>query len=438
MLKRPLIEVFEVDPNNERRLHINHLNKLSRKLSMNFFDLSIITYGCTASPTEIVSHHPQPRITCIDEAIASKSPTSVIKLLRLDSLVTFKALIKKLIEVKLFSVMTVFPFEKIPSLRPLDFLDEFHRFVIESRNNNMIRLFLKSVPESMYFAAVCKALLYCFYFGFTDTIGMHMKDPEVRKYMHDNRLLICFKSSKGGQLEAFKLAACDLPLPQVILDQCLLCACRMGKMDLIEYLLELNANPMDGMKGAFQGGNEFLVKYFIEKLDCKPVQCIHDAAIGCKLSLVQLVIDAENDQCDWNLGLNGAAIGGSMDIVELMLEKGATKYQESILCATMHNHSKVVELFIDRVPSSVVQEVLVFSCKNDDTTIADLALRRGANITSECISNASNYNPNTLKFLLGKNVNTSSLLEAYEIAKKNGFLDVQTMLREHIERSEYN
>ncbi len=54
----------------------------------------------------------------------------------------------------------------------------------------------------------------------------------------------------------------------------------------------------------------------------------------------------END--DWNWGLRGACEGGHMDMVELMIERGATNWNYGLYGACRGGHMDIVELMIER------------------------------------------------------------------------------------------
>ena len=74
---------------------------------------------------------------------------------------------------------------------------------------------------------------------------------------------------------------------------------------------------------ACRGGNMDIVKLMIEKGANHWNWGLRCACRGGHMDIVKLMIEKGAD--DWNWGLWGACEGGHMDIVKLMIEKGANK-----------------------------------------------------------------------------------------------------------------
>ena len=61
-----------------------------------------------------------------------------------------------------------------------------------------------------------------------------------------------------------------------------------------------------------------------------------------------LSILRSNRKCNWNLGLQVACNGGHMDIVQLMIEKGADNWNWGLQYACQDGHMDIVKLMIGK------------------------------------------------------------------------------------------
>ena len=151
-------------------------------------------------------------------------------------------------------------------------------------------------------------------------------------------------------------------------------ACQSGNIDLVNYMIEKGAyNWNNGLYGACQGGNIDLVNYMIEKIEkeadnfhdesiinrfenglvragilgvCNFNDGLHGACRGGNIDLVNLMIEKGAD--DWDWGLSGACIGGNIDLVNLMIEKGADDWNLGLSAAWRGGHHELVDLMTDK------------------------------------------------------------------------------------------
>ena len=84
-----------------------------------------------------------------------------------------------------------------------------------------------------------------------------------------------------------------------------------------------NYNWNGGLSCACLGGNLDIVNLMIEKGATYFDWGLEGACSGGHLNLVNLMIEKEAN--GWNGGLSCACLGGNLDIVNLMIEKGATR-----------------------------------------------------------------------------------------------------------------
>jgi Ankyrin repeats (3 copies) len=88
-------------------------------------------------------------------------------------------------------------------------------------------------------------------------------------------------------------------------------------------------------------GNIEIVKLMIEKGATDFDWAILEAAEGGHMEIVKLMI--ENGATDFNTAMINAAEGGYMEIVKLMIEKGATDFDTAMNYAAIGGQMKIVE-----------------------------------------------------------------------------------------------
>jgi hypothetical protein len=91
--------------------------------------------------------------------------------------------------------------------------------------------------------------------------------------------------------------------------------------DLFEpsFLIKYHNNPNGGLAKACRGGHRDLVDFMIQK-----------------------------GATDWNWGLKGACQGGNRDLVDLMIEKGATHWDRALREACLGGHPDLADFMIQK------------------------------------------------------------------------------------------
>jgi len=77
--------------------------------------------------------------------------------------------------------------------------------------------------------------------------------------------------------------------------------------------------------------------------------------IACKyghLEIVKLMI--EQGATDWNTGLEGACYSGNIEIVKLMIEQGATDWNYGLYIAFREEHMEIIHLMINNGAETVI------------------------------------------------------------------------------------
>ncbi len=129
-------------------------------------------------------------------------------------------------------------------------------------------------------------------------------------------------------------------------------ACKKNNRKTVEYLL--NRKKVGGM-----------YKYELN-LACR----------GGHIQIVQLMI--EKGATDWGWGLAGACEGGHMQLVQMMIDKGATWWNEGLLCACYGGHIEIVKLMIEK-GATCWDRGLKCACIGGHMEIVKLMIEKGAN-----------------------------------------------------------
>lgn len=95
--------------------------------------------------------------------------------------------------------------------------------------------------------------------------------------------------------------------------------CKNGNYETVKIIKQKNWD--DGLLGACRGGHIDIIKLMIEKGANNWNWGLFGACRGGHIDIVKLMI--EKGVNNWNLGLFGACCGGHIDIIKLMIEKGA-------------------------------------------------------------------------------------------------------------------
>ncbi len=109
-------------------------------------------------------------------------------------------------------------------------------------------------------------------------------------------------------------------------------------------------------KGACFGGHLNIVKLMIERGANEWNNGLFEACYGGHLNVVNLMIEKGAD--DWNYGLSGACYNGHLNIVKLMISKGADEWNDGLFEACRgeswydefsgDDHFNIINLMIDK------------------------------------------------------------------------------------------
>lgn len=202
--------------------------------------------------------------------------------------------------------------------------------------------------------------------GDTDTI-IHMIKTEDLNFRNKNFLIQCLKhASKGHNIDICKiilghrniLEKFDYVELYIIVSD----ACRNGDLNIFKFYLSQTAcckinsvSSVNFFREACKSGNIELVKYILDSsknllksLCDRGGDFLHSACISGNVEIVNFIIT--HAKCNWNWGLYEAcgANGDHIEIVELMIKKGAISFDGCFEGACLAGNKKIIDLLIER------------------------------------------------------------------------------------------
>jgi hypothetical protein len=167
-------------------------------------------------------------------------------------------------------------------------------------------------------------------------------------------------------------------------------ACKGGHIKIVKLMIEKGANDWNwGLSGAckrghFASGNPFCAKDIKRAL-------LEANARSTHLEIVKLMI--EKGANDWNWGLRNACYDGHLEIVNLMIEKGANDWNRGLINACQGGHLEIVNLMIEAGEASVSgankgannwNTGLYYACQIGHLEIVNLMIKKGATRCENC------------------------------------------------------
>ena len=122
--------------------------------------------------------------------------------------------------------------------------------------------------------------------------------------------------------------------------------------EIIDMLISKGANAWgDGLRTACKSGNLPVAHLMLTKGVINVQNCLYSACEGGNMAVVQLIIDAINPDLvhlDWNSGLRGACYGGHIEIIEMMIQKGANDFNPGFYAVCETDHIDLVKMFLEK------------------------------------------------------------------------------------------
>jgi Ankyrin repeats (3 copies) len=142
----------------------------------------------------------------------------------------------------------------------------------------------------------------------------------------------------------------------------------------------------DAMIYAAKGGHMEIVKLMIEKGATNFDWAIKYAAKGGHMEIVKLMI--EKSATYFNAGMAYAAEGGQMEIIKLMIEKGATNFNWAMRSAARGGHMEIVKLMIEKGAADF-NTAMINASYEGHMEIVKLMIEKGATDFNTAMINAS-------------------------------------------------
>lgn len=135
-------------------------------------------------------------------------------------------------------------------------------------------------------------------------------------------------------------------------NKCLTNACKGGCTQIVNRMIELGANTWNmALYYACKGGHIHIIKLMLLKnIDiakighlCLGVACEKNHIHVINLLLTMNLGSEIGPNFKWDCGLSGACVGGNIDIVKLMIQKGATSINYALQKACNYGNTDIVK-----------------------------------------------------------------------------------------------
>ena len=199
----------------------------------------------------------------------------------------------------------------------------------------------------------------------------------------------------------------------------------LGLMDALLFFINADANDFNGaMKKAASEGHidivELMLKHGADDLDEALDEDLNE-------SLDESSSKALNEAL--NEAMENAAYEGHKDIVELMMDYGASK-NKAMNYAALKGHIDIVELMLKHGARGV-NKALKYAASGGQIRIVKLLMEHGADDFDEAVvETSSGGHIDIMKLFYGFDFDVYSLNHAMFYAAEGGFIDMVTLLKE--------
>lgn len=130
-------------------------------------------------------------------------------------------------------------------------------------------------------------------------------------------------------------------------------ACTGGNLDTIDFLLSKveNINYEKCISGACRGGHLNLVKHFLSKIQSSKKSLniwLFEACIGGNIDIVELMLSKGADYLNW--AFEYACEGGNINIVRMLIQKGVISVTVGLDVACRHGYIDIVQEILHNFP----------------------------------------------------------------------------------------
>lgn len=171
-------------------------------------------------------------------------------------------------------------------------------------------------------------------------------------------------------------------------NSCLDNACESGNIEVVNFVIDKGVSMYgQRLRSACKGGNIEVVKLMIQKGSNDWNEGLKMACSIGDINIAKLIIK-HGGVDDWNIALCYACGGGHIDIIDFLITKGANDYSGSLAFACSGGHTNVVKFLFGRIDAGVGVEVgvdvniniwLSHACGQGHMEIVKILIDRGAN-----------------------------------------------------------
>lgn len=172
-------------------------------------------------------------------------------------------------------------------------------------------------------------------------------------------------------------------------------AASAGHRELVMPCINKGADPNAGLRGAARSGRMDMVQLMLESGATDYGIGLKGAAGGGHMDIIKLMLDKGANP---NMGLSGAAMYKRVAVMKLLLEKGATDYHEAFDMAV--EHPEIAQLIFEKHARSY--NGFKKLAKHNHQQIIELMLKRGANPNAALEGAAEGGHGYIVVFLLKK------------------------------------
>lgn len=224
-----------------------------------------------------------------------------------------------------------------------------------------------------------------------------------------------------------------------IYNTCFVEACAGGQLAIVEHMLSKHKVSLKcGLHNACEKGHVKIVKYLVSKGATNSNTAMSQAIMGGSVDIIKFLIDTSKNTghvIKWNDHLCSVCDEGSLKLVKIMIENGATNYNEAMRyacgdfkasetcagddCFRSRNRSKIIELLIKKGATNF-NECLMVACydseysSNINLKAAELMIKHGATNLNEALNESCPEgcsNPNICKLLINSGADVLDCLE---------------------------
>lgn len=218
-----------------------------------------------------------------------------------------------------------------------------------------------------------------------------------------------YGACEGGKLDIFSLCMNHVRLHQGLLFSCFYMACKSGNIDLVHFITNRKV-----FNGHFWAS------------DYNPHHSISNACASGSLEIIRLLMDKNTDDisdwCDWREGLKKACEHGHVEIVKLMIARGATNFNECLFNACISENIEIVNILIDNGATNW-DKGLQGACYIGNMNLAKIMLQKGASDLNKGLQSAcSKGHFKIINLMIARGA--TNITEGFNCACKFGRLDL--------------